>query len=130
VPVKVERYLILMRDVLFESLAKADYSQTEWAEKTKKAISGYVIAGPDGKFYHRMVDTVLSRDKNWVRWKLENCPPITRVPLASQDFVQGKGDAKNAGTPKRTRNQGALDLRFLSDAENGNGMKRQDESAR
>jgi THO complex subunit 1 len=77
-----------------------------------------------------MVDTVLSRDKNWVRWKLENCPYITRVPLASEDFVQGKGGAKNTVTPKRTRNQGALDLRFMSDAENVNGLGRLGESAR
>jgi THO complex subunit 1 len=109
---------------------KTNYFKAEWAEKTKKGISRYVLEGPDGKFYHRMVDTVLSRDKNWVRWKLENCPLITRVPLASEEFGQGKSGAKSSGASRRTRNQGALDLRFLSDAENVDGLQRLGESAR
>lgn len=102
--------------------------QTEWAEKTKRAISKYIYDGPDGKFYHRMVDTVLSRDKNWVRWKLENCPIITRVPLASESFSLGANGAKSACASKRMRAtpMGSLDLKFLSDAEDAHSLDASD----
>lgn len=106
--------------------------QTEWAEKTKKTIARYINEGPDGKFYFRMVDTVLSRDKNWVRWKLENCPLITRQPLASEPFTQCKRGAKNYCATKRLRNApiNSLDLMFLSDAENLNSLERSDDTVR
>jgi THO complex subunit 1 len=42
--------------------------------------------GNDGKMYYRMVDTVLRRDKNWTRWKLENCPTITKAPLEVEEY--------------------------------------------
>lgn len=75
-----------------------------------------------------MVDTVLSRDKNWIRWKLENCPIITRVPLPSDSFSLGANGAKSACAGKRMRAtpMGSLDLKFLSDAEDAHGLDASD----
>src|SRR3954454_920464 len=41
-----------------------------------------------------MVDTVLSRDKNWVRWKMENCQPFTRDRVPTKDFLEAKSGAQ------------------------------------
>lgn len=76
-------------------------AQTEWALGTKNAIANYLQEGPDGKFYYRMVDTVLSRDKNWVRWKMENCQPFTRDRVPTKDFVQAKSGAQRAVQNKK-----------------------------
>ncbi len=89
-------------------------------------IAAYLQQGPEGKFYYRMVDTVLSRDKNWVRWKAENCPPIERAPVSAQEFIEARNGALKASTSKRLRATplGSLDISFLSDAENLNGLER------
>lgn len=67
-----------------------------------------------------MVDTVLSRDKNWVRWKVENCPPIEKPPIQADEYFQARGNASKVFTSKRLRPapMGTLDLTFLTD-ENG-----------
>ncbi len=92
----------------------------------KSVIAAYLQQGPEGKFYYRMVDTVLSRDKNWVRWKAENCPPIERPPVSAQDFLDARQGAQKASAGKRLRATplGSLDISFLSDAENLNGLER------
>ncbi|KAF2788969.1 hypothetical protein K505DRAFT_254340 [Melanomma pulvis-pyrius CBS 109.77] len=69
---------------------------TEWALGIKTSIANYLQEGSDGKFYYRMVDTVLSRDKNWVRWKMENCHPFTRDRVSSADFLGAKPGAQQA----------------------------------
>ena len=85
--------------IIFHS---ADHkAQTEWALGIKIAIGNYLQEGPDGKFYHRMVDTVLSRDKNWVRWKMENCKPFTRDRVPPTDFQQAKSGAQRAVVSKK-----------------------------
>ena len=62
-----------------------------------------------------MVETVLSRDKNWVRWKMENCPPIEKPPVSADVFVEAKKTAQKTTTNKRLRPipMGSLDLDFL-----------------
>ena len=94
-------------------------SQTEWALTTKKIIADYLQRGVDGKFYYRMVDTVLSRDKNWVRWKVESCPPIVRDPMLPTYYHEARIGAERACATKRMRTVplGSIDLSFLSDAE-------------
>ena len=89
----------------------------------KSTIANYLQEGPDGKFYYRMVDTVLSRDKNWVRWKMENCPPIAREPIASNDLTEAKTLSQRAFTHKRMRATplGALDLGFLVESSGASG---------
>ena len=78
-------------------IAPADHkAQTEWALGIKKSIVDYLQEGSDGKFYYRMVDTVLSRDKNWVRWKMENCHPFTRDRIPTVDSLDAKSGAQKA----------------------------------
>ncbi|EFQ93789.1 hypothetical protein CFE70_010032 [Pyrenophora teres f. teres 0-1] len=97
--------------------------ETEWALGIKTAIVNYLQEGPDGKFYYRMVDTVLSRDKNWVRWKMENCQPFTRDRVATTDFQQAKSGAQKAVVSKKaTRPMGVpstLDFLYNNEAEKG-----------
>ncbi|KAL9094713.1 MAG: hypothetical protein Q9165_002983 [Trypethelium subeluteriae] len=99
---------------------------TEWALGTKKIIADYLQEGTDGKFYYRMVETVLSRDKNWVRWKVESCPPIVRDPMLPQYYHEAKVGAEKACAPKRIRATplGSIDLSFLSEDETANGLER------
>lgn len=98
---------------------------TEWASGIKNSIANYLQEGPDGKFYYRMVDTVLSRDKNWVRWKMENCQPIIRDRVSTADFLEAKSGAQKAFSSRKVRSTLAgLDLRFLSDSESASGLER------
>lgn len=98
---------------------------TEWASGIKNSIANYLQEGPDGKFYYRMVDTVLSRDKNWVRWKMENCQPIIRDRVSTADFLEAKSGAQKAYSSRKVRSTLAgLDLRFLSDSESASGLER------
>lgn len=106
-------------------MAIADELQAKWAIAAKGRIAGYLQDGPDGKFYYRMVDTVLTRDKNWVRWKVESCPPISRSPASPEDFVKAKLGVSKAGANKRLRPapMGSLNLDFLSDPEAVNSLQ-------
>lgn len=92
---------------------------TKWVTAMRKRIEGYLQQGVGGKFYYRMVDTVLSRDKNWVRWKAEGCPPIERPAISVPDSTKARKEASKLYTNKRLRPSpmGALDLSFLSDSE-------------
>ncbi|KAL1632858.1 hypothetical protein SLS56_003348 [Neofusicoccum ribis] len=104
------------------TLSAAD---ADWASKTRTAITAYLQLLPDGKFYYRMVDTVLSRDKNWVRWKMESCPPIAQPPVSPAEFQEAKSGAQRACTNKRLKSAplGSLNLSFLSDAAMSNGLQ-------
>ncbi|KAJ4514897.1 hypothetical protein HRR83_003182 [Exophiala dermatitidis] len=102
---------------------------TKWAQSTRAAIASYLQQGNgnEGKFYYRMVDTVLSRDKNWVRWKAENCPSISRDPVPPHAYLEAKDtltkltDAHKAPVPNPP---GAGDLIFLSKVEPLEALKR------
>lgn len=102
---------------------------TEWALGIKNSIANYLQDGPDGKFYYRMVDTVLSRDKNWVRWKMENCQPFTRDRIPTKDFLGAKSGADEELGRKRLAKPmgGSSGLQFLSitDTEKGLAVLRQ-----
>lgn len=96
---------------------------TEWALGIKNSIANYLQDGPDGKFYYRMVDTVLSRDKNWVRWKMENCQPFTRDRVSTKDFLGAKSGADAELSRKRLAKpmggSGGLQFLTVTDAEKG-----------
>ncbi|WEW59375.1 hypothetical protein PRK78_004846 [Emydomyces testavorans] len=97
--------------------------EAKWVAQMKSSIASYLQQGNDGKFYYRMVDTVLTRDKNWVRWKAEGCPPIERPPVQVEDYLNTQSSVVKISTSKRLRAAplGSLDLRFLSeDANLGN----------
>ena len=89
-------------------------------------IATYLQQGLEGKFYYRMVDTVLSRDKNWVHWKAEGCPPIERDPISAEDFAEAENGARGVCANKRIRPMplGSLDLKFLSDGSDVNVMEK------
>lgn len=99
-------------------------AQTAWALGIKNSIANYLQDGPDGKFYYRMVDTVLSRDKNWVRWKMENCQPFTRDRVPAKDFLESKSGAQRAVASKKTTKPATLPptLQFLSNTEAEKGL--------
>ncbi|KAL1610448.1 hypothetical protein SLS60_002116 [Paraconiothyrium brasiliense] len=97
---------------------------TEWALGIKNSIANYLQDGPDGKFYYRVVDTVLSRDKNWVRWKMDRCQSFTRQKVPAKVYLESKGGAVAAVTSKKDRKPGGVPpaLRFLATAEPGKGL--------
>ena len=90
----------------------------------KNAIANYLQDGPDGKFYYRMVDTVLSRDKNWVRWKMENCQPFTRDKVPPKDFLEAKAGARRAIAQKKIAKPRGVpaSLKFLLDTDANDGL--------
>lgn len=68
----------------------------------------------------------MSRDKNWVRWKIENCPSIAKPAVTPEDYLVAKASAKKATTNKRLRPNplGSLDLKFLSEDDGRGGLER------
>ncbi|KAJ5778319.1 hypothetical protein N7520_001565 [Penicillium odoratum] len=105
---------------------------TKWVANMRKSIEGYLQQGSGGKFYYRMVDTVLSRDKNWVRWKAEGCPPIERPAISVPDYMKARDEARKTYFNKRLRPSpmGSLDFKFLSDTEALANIERLKESDR
>ncbi|KAF7589118.1 hypothetical protein BBP40_004753 [Aspergillus hancockii] len=104
----------------------------KWAVNMRKAIEEYLQEGAGGKFYYRMVDTVLSRDKNWVRWKAEGCPLIERPPVSVTEYLGAREHATKVYANKRLRSSpmGSLDLNFLSEGESLAGRDRLKEPQR
>jgi THO complex subunit 1 len=92
----------------------------------KNSIAEYLKQGFDGAFFYRMVETVLARDKNWVRWKTSNCPSIAKEAITPEIYVQAKAAASKATTNKRLRPNpmGSLDLKFLSATNDVSGFER------
>ncbi|KAH8821619.1 THO complex subunit 1 transcription elongation factor-domain-containing protein [Xylogone sp. PMI_703] len=99
---------------------------TKWAIEMKETIAEYLKQGHEGPYFYRMVETVLSRDKNWVRWKIENCPSISKPPITPEEYIAAKASARKATTNKRLRTQplGSLDLKFLTEDEGKGGLER------
>src|ERR1700712_5247611 len=91
----------------------------------KRSAAEYLKQGFEGAYFHRMVETVLSRDKNWARWKIENCPSIARPSITPEEYASAKLSVRKATTNKRQRPNppiGSLDLKFLSDGGKRNGL--------
>ncbi|KAJ3532200.1 hypothetical protein NM208_g8548 [Fusarium decemcellulare] len=99
---------------------------TKWANEMKKSIADYLRQGADGPYFYRMVETVLARDKNWVRWKIEGCHPIKRDPVSPASFIEAKGNVQRMATSKRLRAvpMGSVSLDFLRDEDEETGMER------
>ncbi|KAJ5403890.1 hypothetical protein N7509_003761 [Penicillium cosmopolitanum] len=106
--------------------------EAKWAANMRTAIEGYLRQGNGGNFYYRMVDTVLSRDKNWARWKAEGCPPIEKPAVTIPEYLSARDQATKAYADKRIRPSpmGSLDLKFLSDGEALANIERLKESDR
>lgn len=100
------------------TLAEED---TKWAVSTRAAIALYLQqsggTGNEGKFYYRMVDMVLSRDKNWVRWKAESCPTISREGVSAQEYIEARDRLSSQADKSKAAvaaPSGSADLAFLS----------------
>ncbi|KAJ6262817.1 hypothetical protein Dda_1374 [Drechslerella dactyloides] len=75
------------RSVLFPyTLADED---DKWAETAKKDIVGALNykSGMDGLLFSRTVDSVLTREKNWVKWKAENCLSFEMDPVQASNVT-------------------------------------------
>lgn len=105
--------------------AHANKPQEKWVLATRLAIAGYLQAGPEGKYYYRMVETVLARDKNWVRWKLESCPSIVKDAVTPQENKDAQAGARQATANRRmkARPTGAVDVSFLAEADSTKGLE-------
>lgn len=104
----------------------------EWVLTTKASIADYLKRDSDGPFFHRMVDSVLSRDKNWVAWKIESCPPIQLPAIQPDAYLESKKTLKKITQRKRMRPtpMGSLDLKFLEQADPVVNMERLKNSER
>ncbi|KAK4956556.1 hypothetical protein LTR10_006083 [Elasticomyces elasticus] len=96
----------------------------KWCKVTRSAIAEFLKTVPtieDGRFYHRMVETVLARDKNWVRWKVESCPSIVRDPISTEQIMEARKGAKDATRIRRVpeRMANGIDLSFLDEGQGG-----------
>lgn len=89
-----------------QTLSKEDAA---WAAKMKYDITDHIkTANGDGPYFLRMVDTILARDKNWVRWKIESCPSIERAPVSADEFVASEDGAQRAFGQRRRRSTGGM----------------------
>jgi THO complex subunit 1 len=105
---------------------------TKWVTDMKEAIIEYLKQGLEGPYFNRMVETVLSRDKNWVRWKIENCPSIELPVMAPDMFVAARAQAGKLAATKRLRAAplGSLALDFLGDEDEESALRRLKDPAR
>ena len=93
----------------------------KWALGTRATITTYLSGTQEGKLFNRMVDTVLARDKNWVRWKLEYCRRIVRDPVSSESEFEARKGVKEATRIRRIPEKppGSMDLSFLDEGGRG-----------
>ncbi|KAK4153697.1 THO complex subunit 1 transcription elongation factor-domain-containing protein [Chaetomidium leptoderma] len=99
---------------------------TRWATDMKNAIVDYLRQGVEGPYFNRMVETVLARDKNWVRWKIENCPSVELPTMSPEAFDKARTAATKMATTKRLRPTplGSLSLDFLGSDDEDSGMEK------
>ncbi|KAI1467087.1 THO complex subunit 1 transcription elongation factor-domain-containing protein [Daldinia caldariorum] len=122
---KLAKIKVQNRSVIYGD-KKLGEEDAKWVTAMKDRIILYMQADSDGYFFHRVIESVISRDKNWVRWKVESCPPIKRDPLSAADFAEGKASAKRIATNKRLRPvpMGSLSLDFLKEEDSETAMEK------
>ncbi|KAI0481140.1 THO complex subunit 1 transcription elongation factor-domain-containing protein [Xylariaceae sp. FL0804] len=103
----------------------------KWARIMKERITQYIQAEPDGYFFFRVVESVISRDKGWVRWKVENCPPIEKPPVSPDEFNDAKSSARRMATSRRSKPpMNALSLDFMNVEEKAAAMEKLKDATR
>lgn len=111
------------------SVAYLDQTLSEedlkWVESMKVNVTEYLKTAPDGHFFLRMVETILSRDKNWVRWKIENCPAIARPAISPKEWASAMSTMKREATSKKVRLNSThpLNLDFLKEGDDVDAME-------
>lgn len=114
------------KSVMYSDQILSD-DDAKWANDMKKTIGDYIKQGHpiEGPYFLRMVESVLVRDKNWIRWKVENCPSIEMPQVSPQQFNEAKAIARKMATNKRPFSaMGALSLDFLTEDGEGDVMKK------
>ncbi|KAL2195491.1 THO complex subunit 1 transcription elongation factor-domain-containing protein [Corynascus similis CBS 632.67] len=96
---------------------------TKWATSMRGSITRYLQRGVDGPFFERMVGTVLVRDKNWVRWKIENCPSIELPTMSPDLFTEARATAARLARTRRVPND-SRSLEFLGDEDETGAMEK------
>ncbi len=97
----------------------------------KDRITSYIQADSDGFFFFRVVESVISRDKGWVRWKVENCPPIERLSVSPVEFNDAKAGAKRLATSRRPKaGMNSLSLAFMDETDDSQSLEKLKDPAR
>ena len=96
-------------------------NDAKWAGSTRSKIRDFLSVTTEGRLFNRMVETVLARDKNWIRWKVESCPSIVRDPVSTESELEARKRAKDATRIRRVpeKRPGAMDLSFLDEGSGG-----------
>lgn len=101
-----------------------------WVLETRKNIEKLLEEGngAEGRYYLRMVNMVLSRDRNWTFWKADGCPAISRPsvePETAMSSQQSLAKLTKSATLPLTRPKGSMQLQFLSESalQNGSGSQ-------
>jgi THO complex subunit 1 len=93
----------------------------KWVTEMRRRIENHITkdGAAEGAYFFRMVESILSRDKHWVRWKVENCPPIELKSITADGFLDAKKTLHRTTISKRARlgQVGSLALNFLSDSD-------------
>ncbi|GAW21769.1 hypothetical protein ANO14919_112940 [Xylariales sp. No.14919] len=98
-------------------------NDAKWAKGMKDRITSYIQAESDGFFFFRVVESVISRDKGWVRWKVENCPPIERASVSPAEFNNAKAGAKRLATSRRPKaGLNSLSLTFMDENDDSQSL--------
>ncbi|KAI1331310.1 THO complex subunit 1 transcription elongation factor-domain-containing protein [Xylariaceae sp. FL0255] len=96
----------------------------KWAKGMKDRITNYIQQDTDGFFFFRVVESVISRDKGWVRWKVENCPPIERSSVSADVFIESRSNAKRLATSRRPKaGMNSLPLTFMDEKDSSQVME-------
>ncbi|KAG2279530.1 hypothetical protein Bca52824_050750 [Brassica carinata] len=56
-------------------------------DRVKKLLE---ITPPKGKEFLRAVEHILEREKNWVWWKRDGCPPFEKQPIENKSAIAGQ----------------------------------------
>lgn len=103
---------------------------SKWATTTRANITNYLSASSEGRLFNRMVETVLARDKNWIRWKVESCPSIVRGPISTESEMSAHKGVRDVTKVRRlpTKPMGSMDMSFLDEGARGGLDELQDPS--
>ncbi|KAL4067280.1 THO complex subunit 1 transcription elongation factor-domain-containing protein [Scleroderma yunnanense] len=60
-------------------------ADAQWVQETiTKAVSELRSTAPGGPAFAEAVNVILDREKNWVRWKNDMCPPFDKEPWSEE----------------------------------------------
>ena len=116
---RLERIETTNKSMLYNFTLSED--DNKWATATRQIINNYLSSNVEGKLFNRMVDTVLVRDKNWIRWKVESCPSIVQDPVSTESELEARKGARDATRVRRLPEKppGTMNLFFLNEGSGG-----------